>query len=150
MSDSPDGLEEALRSLRPRGISPTARRRIAWRLGRRWRVATVTAAGLAAAACLIVVVIIWRSSGRTETGEPDGHDVRLVSTMPAPSPTESLPTLLVYRRAAERSEAAFDALLTQHAEQLLAATPDDDASLAHFYENRFERHEGEGDDGNGT
>lgn len=119
--DDPDPLEAELESFRPVPLSGDLSRRIGERLGAapagvRFRGRLVTA-GLAAAACLAISVVLCRTGG----GAGDPTQIAIVpapagpSTGPVPAGDTALPlpTRLAYHRALAESPEALNALLNR-------------------------------------
>ena len=117
--DDRDPLEAELRLFRPVPPLSDLRRRVSERLsgapaGARVRDWPLTA-GLAAAACLAIAMMLWRAGG----GAGDTPHVATVppptmpSTRPAPAPDVPmpLPTRMAYHRALAESPEALEALL---------------------------------------
>src|SRR5262249_54010019 len=115
-------LETELAALRPTDASTELRQRIGCHIERtppvsRLRWGLVIAGGLAAAC--VLVVFYPRPSGGPADASPLGGDA--VSSRVTVE--DSVPSLLVYRRALAQSPEEFDALLSKHA--LVAADSND-------------------------
>jgi hypothetical protein len=118
VSETPDPLEAELAALRPRGVSPELRRRVADRLAtrptRRWPWAVALVAVLASAGGLALVAP-WNKE------LPPPVPPVVVPAPPAvresPDPA---PSVLAYQRALARSPEELTALLDRHA----AVAPD--------------------------
>ena len=112
MNDAPDPLETELFALKPQEVSFELRRRIAQHLAdeptgktrRLWWFAL--AGGLAA--CLAIVLILWRSGRSIDTNQ--------IETRPQLARVEDPgPTLQAYQQALASSPEELDALLDKHA-----------------------------------
>jgi hypothetical protein len=117
MNESYDPLETELEALRPRGISPELKRRIAEHLAEaqaaRQRLPWSPAlAGALAAASLAAVLLGW--SGRDS--EPSPNDPRPPVFVVNGN---AKPTVQAYRRALAQSPHALNALLDKHAARTL-------------------------------
>jgi hypothetical protein len=134
MNEPYDPMEAELEAMKPHGMSPELRQRIANELEsevsprprglrphrRLWGAALTI--GLVAA-CLSAVVFLWLRD-REETvenapaGEPSPHSSASV-------PDDALPTLWTYRSALTRSPQAVEALLDRHARIGSRADPEE-------------------------
>jgi hypothetical protein len=126
MNETNDPLEEELAAFRPRELSPAFRRRMAGRLAdpaphtSRRVIGIVLVGGLAAAACLGVVLLGQGGGQRVDTRQAVVVP-RLASQDRAEDATA--PTLLTYRRALARSSDELDALLDRHAARARGPEP---------------------------
>lgn len=123
MSEPPDPLEAELSALRPRGVTPGLRRRVADRLAdpptyRRW-VWGVALAGVLAAAGGLVLVAPWRRDPVVP-----GPPVVVPAPPAAVESEDAAPTLVAYQRALARSPEDLDALLERTAATGPNAEPD--------------------------
>ena len=119
MSEAPDPLEAELAALRPQGVSPELRGRVADRLNagsaaRRWGWVAVLAGALA-----VVVILITVMPGRKES-PPPGPPVVVPAAPAATESDDPAPTVLAYQRALARSPEELTALFDKHA----AVAPD--------------------------
>ena len=119
MSEAPDPLEAELAALRPLGVSPELRGRVADRLNagsaaRRWAWGAVLAGALAVAVILVTVM-----PGRKES-PPPVPPVVVPATPAATESDDSAPSVLAYQQALARSPEMLTALLDKHA----AVAPD--------------------------
>jgi hypothetical protein len=143
-----DPLESELASFQP--VEPTAQlgARISSDLAhdarshaslRGW---VVTGIGLAAAACVVVGLWLWRErSGPAPTvAITDPPVAPVVESVPLAPPTSHS-----YERALARSPEAFEALLDRHAERLLRSGRND-KPLEAYINSRADLHELTGDD----
>ena len=118
MSQTPDPLEAELAGLRPRGVSPELRRRVADRLAARpvrrwpWAVALLT---VLCSAGVVAVVAPWK-----KTLPPPEPPVVVPAPPAEPESPDPNPSVLAYQQALARSPEELTALLDRHA----AAAPD--------------------------
>lgn len=117
MNESYDSLETELEALRPRGVSPELKRRIAEHLAEtqaaRQRLPWSPAlAGVLAAASLAAVLLGW--------GSRDSEPNQIGPQPPAVFVNgNAKPTVQAYRHALAQSPHALDALLDKHAARML-------------------------------